>query len=114
MAKRKHRHLGDPNWRDLMAAVRTTLALWFIRQRTRRHLRNLDARLLQDVGLDEQDRARECVKWPWQGVSDDTFARKLPNENVRHFRARAQLDGTEDPDQVLRRSRTTTSMRAIS
>ena len=41
--------------------------LWLRRLRTRRALRELDARSLVDVGLTERQRQAECAKWPWQG-----------------------------------------------
>ncbi len=37
-----------------------------MRLKTRRRLRDLDARLLADVGVTEVERRRECAKWFWQ------------------------------------------------
>ncbi len=37
-----------------------------MRLKTRRRLRELDARLLADVGITEAERRRECAKWFWQ------------------------------------------------
>ncbi|MFZ5781405.1 MAG: DUF1127 domain-containing protein [Pseudomonadota bacterium] len=42
------------------------VVLWRRRRRTRRHLARLDARLLDDVGIDPKDRDREIAKWFWQ------------------------------------------------
>jgi uncharacterized protein YjiS (DUF1127 family) len=42
------------------------LARWMERGRQRRHLQNLDDRLLCDVGLTRRDVERECVKPFWQ------------------------------------------------
>jgi uncharacterized protein YjiS (DUF1127 family) len=36
------------------------------RRATRRALRQLDARALDDIGRSESDRQRECAKWFWQ------------------------------------------------
>jgi uncharacterized protein YjiS (DUF1127 family) len=41
-------------------------ALWLRRMWTRHRLAELDARQLDDVGLSELERARECAKWFWQ------------------------------------------------
>lgn len=43
-----------------------TLRTWLMRLKTRRQLRDLDARLLADVGITEAERRRECAKWFWQ------------------------------------------------
>jgi hypothetical protein len=40
--------------------------VWLRRSRTRRRLRELDARGLADVGLSESQRRCECAKWFWQ------------------------------------------------
>ncbi|MCB9948109.1 MAG: DUF1127 domain-containing protein [Rhodospirillaceae bacterium] len=40
---------------------------WWRRATTRRALRNLDARLLADIGRTEAERRRECAKRFWQG-----------------------------------------------
>jgi uncharacterized protein YjiS (DUF1127 family) len=45
---------------------RRRLALWRRRHRSRIALRYLDARELDDIGLTEAERARECKKWFWQ------------------------------------------------
>ncbi len=42
------------------------LRTWLMRLKTRRRLRDLDARLLADVGITEAERWRECAKWFWQ------------------------------------------------
>jgi uncharacterized protein YjiS (DUF1127 family) len=47
-------------------AVRATAVLWLQRMSTRHHLRELDARQLEDIGCTEQERWRECAKWFWQ------------------------------------------------
>ena len=115
-AMTQHRNFstGRLNWRGALAAAGAVLALWLRRRETRRHLRNLDSRLLSDVGLDEQDRARECAKWLWQGLPDDRDAETQTNENARSIQARVLIIEMEKPDQALRRNRTTTSTRAIS
>ena len=43
-----------------------TLGIWYRRLKTRRGLRQLDARLLDDVGISEAERRRECAKRFWQ------------------------------------------------
>ena len=40
--------------------------IWLMGLRTRRHLSDLGARLLADIGLEERDRDRECAKWFWE------------------------------------------------
>lgn len=47
---------------DLYAIVRN----WHRRARTRRDLRDLDARGLADVGLTESAQRREAARWFWQ------------------------------------------------
>ena len=47
---------------DLLA----TLFLWRRRFGTRRHLRALDRRDLDDVGINSTARRREAAKWFWQ------------------------------------------------
>lgn len=53
------------------AAIRATgllaeLGLWRRRSRTRAALRDLDDRLLRDIGLCPRARRRECAKQFWQ------------------------------------------------
>ena len=47
---------------DLLA----TLLAWRRRWLTRRHLRSLDLRELEDVGIDPAARRREVAKWFWE------------------------------------------------
>ena len=42
------------------------LRVWYLRLKTRRQLRTLDARLLDDVGISEAERQHECAKRFWQ------------------------------------------------
>jgi uncharacterized protein YjiS (DUF1127 family) len=56
----------DSDRRPLVRTVRKTLSSWFRRARTRRALAELDAHLLDDIGLDPQCRARECAKRFWE------------------------------------------------
>ncbi|MCX7297362.1 MAG: DUF1127 domain-containing protein [Hyphomicrobiales bacterium] len=112
MAKHLQPDLFD--WRRPFIAARALVALWLRRRRTRRHLRDLDAHLLSDIGIDEQARARECARWLWQGVPETDLAAAATNENASGFRGRAQFRKFENADQALRRRRTTTSTRAIS
>jgi uncharacterized protein YjiS (DUF1127 family) len=44
----------------------THLRVWVRRLRTRNQLRELDARLLQDVGITPDEQARECAKPFWK------------------------------------------------
>jgi uncharacterized protein YjiS (DUF1127 family) len=90
------------------------VALWFGRRRTHRQLRHLDFRLPADAGLDERERPRECANWRWQDVPENMDVGARSNENARRLHARVRFDETENPDQTLRRNRTTTSTRAIS
>ena len=57
-------------WRTILPnGVRASLArarIWFRRSKTRRRLRELDARALDDIGLTERQRQCECAKWFWQ------------------------------------------------
>lgn len=48
--------------RDTMTRVR----IWLRRYGTRRQLRRLAPHLLDDIGLSEAQRRRECAKWFWQ------------------------------------------------
>jgi uncharacterized protein YjiS (DUF1127 family) len=49
-------------WRTIVPVLR----LWWRRAATRRGSHELQARALQDIGLTERDRSRECGKWFWQ------------------------------------------------
>jgi uncharacterized protein YjiS (DUF1127 family) len=42
------------------------LAKWRTRSETRRHLAQLTASRLADIGYNEDQRRRECAKWFWQ------------------------------------------------
>jgi uncharacterized protein YjiS (DUF1127 family) len=53
--------LVDGILRSLMKA-----RIWSRRSKTRRHLRELDAHRLADIGLIEIERCRESAKWFWQ------------------------------------------------
>lgn len=46
--------------------VAVPLHTWLQRTRTRAVLRELDTRHLEDVGLSEIERQRECAKWFWE------------------------------------------------
>ena len=52
-------------WTFALAALQLA-GLWVRRSRTRRALRRLDARLLDDIGLGEAARAAECAKRFWE------------------------------------------------
>ena len=55
-------------WLDaLWRAFAATLSIWIRRATTRRALRELDHRLLADIGRTEHERRRECAKWFWRG-----------------------------------------------
>ena len=47
-------------------SILNTVERWQIRSRTRRHLRELDDRLLSDVGLDRDTAKQEARKHYWQ------------------------------------------------
>src|SRR5262245_32157953 len=57
-------------WRTIPAkgnrASPAATRVWFRRCKTRRRLRELGARELDDIGLTESQRRRECTKWFWQ------------------------------------------------
>lgn len=40
--------------------------LWWHRHRTRRHLAEMDAHMLKDIGVSRVDARREARKWFWQ------------------------------------------------
>jgi uncharacterized protein YjiS (DUF1127 family) len=52
--------------RPIITVITAAMKIWLRRARTRRHLCNLDARRLHDVGISKQARERECAKWFWQ------------------------------------------------
>jgi uncharacterized protein YjiS (DUF1127 family) len=52
--------------RRFMPMARAFVAIWRTRMSTRAALRELDARLLADIGRTETERRRECAKWFWQ------------------------------------------------
>ena len=47
-------------------ALLVTLFVWRHRAVTRRHLRSLDRRELEDVGIDPAARQHEVAKWFWE------------------------------------------------
>ena len=49
---------------------------WSRRSATRRRLRDLDARDLDDIGVTECQRRRECARWFWQGGGQYAVAAK--------------------------------------
>jgi uncharacterized protein YjiS (DUF1127 family) len=51
-----------PLWFSLLAP----LIIWHHRHCTRRQLRELDSRQLEDVGIDPSARRTEIAKWFWQ------------------------------------------------
>jgi uncharacterized protein YjiS (DUF1127 family) len=57
-------------WQAVLAkAIRASTAIaliWLMRIRTRQRLRELDTRQLDDVGLTELRRRRECMKRFWR------------------------------------------------
>jgi uncharacterized protein YjiS (DUF1127 family) len=61
--------MSDLTQFSLITPRRVSLAIlrtWHRRFKTRRQLRKLDARLLDDVGLSEAERRHECAKWFWR------------------------------------------------
>jgi uncharacterized protein YjiS (DUF1127 family) len=54
-----------------LLTVIMTIGIWLRRGRTRRQLRDLDARELLDIGVSESQRDRECARWLWQGSDGD-------------------------------------------
>jgi len=57
-------------WQTAVAnGIRANLAkarIWLVRAKTRGRLHELDTRELEDIGLTEGQRGRECAKWFWQ------------------------------------------------
>ncbi|HEY6982434.1 DUF1127 domain-containing protein [Reyranella sp.] len=51
----------------LWPSIRSTLALWCERSRSRRHLAMLDDRRLVDIGISRAEQWLECRKRFWQG-----------------------------------------------
>lgn len=60
------RHAPSPLAEACRAAATRPL-LWLHRVRSRRRLRDLDARALEDIGLSEDQRRIACARWFWQG-----------------------------------------------
>jgi uncharacterized protein YjiS (DUF1127 family) len=58
---------GLLNRRAAPSRILAVPCLWLMRSRTRRQLRDLDERLLVDIGRLEVERRVECAKWFWQG-----------------------------------------------
>ncbi|MBI3451807.1 MAG: DUF1127 domain-containing protein [Rhodospirillales bacterium] len=54
-------------YEPVIRAAYAKAAIWLRRLRTRRRLRELEPRLMADVGITEAERRRECAKWFWQG-----------------------------------------------
>jgi uncharacterized protein YjiS (DUF1127 family) len=61
VAMQARQPMNSASWRTTVSVLR----LWRQRATTRRSLRHLNARELEDVGLLERDRAAECAKWFW-------------------------------------------------
>jgi uncharacterized protein YjiS (DUF1127 family) len=58
--------------RRFMPMARAIVAIWRRRMSTRAALRELEPRLLADIGRTEKERRRECAKW---------FCNKTPRKN---------------------------------
>lgn len=50
----------------LVGALAAMVTHWLRRSRSRGHLAGLDARLLDDIGIDRAKARREAGKFPWQ------------------------------------------------
>jgi uncharacterized protein YjiS (DUF1127 family) len=50
----------------LLVSGVATMMVWYERSRQRRHLAQLDERMLRDIGLSRGDVEREIQKRPWQ------------------------------------------------
>lgn len=55
-----------PSPLDVLRGAFRTLSLWTLRWQDRRHLRELDERMLRDVGLSREDVEREAGKPFWR------------------------------------------------
>ena len=55
-----------PPVQEWRIALLVTLIVWRHRFVTRRHLRSLDRRELDDVGIDPAARQHEVAKWFWE------------------------------------------------
>ena len=55
-----------PPFQEWGIALLVTLIVWRHRSVTRRHLRSLDRRELEDVGIDPAARQHEVAKWFWE------------------------------------------------
>ena len=55
-----------PPFQEWGSALLVTLIVWRHRFVTRRHLRSLDRRELEDVGIDPAARQHEVAKWFWE------------------------------------------------
>lgn len=49
----------------LLRVLLNRLGDWYVCARSRRHLAELDGRMLKDIGLSESDRRRECARPFW-------------------------------------------------
>jgi uncharacterized protein YjiS (DUF1127 family) len=54
------------NMVKLLVSAVATMMVWYERSRQRRHLAQLDERMLRDIGLNRGDVEREIQKRPWQ------------------------------------------------
>ncbi|MHC8508200.1 MAG: DUF1127 domain-containing protein [Rhodospirillales bacterium] len=60
------RGANPPRGTNLLWAAAAVLRVWFARASQRRALHELDARLLDDIGVSREAAARESIKHFWQ------------------------------------------------
>jgi uncharacterized protein YjiS (DUF1127 family) len=72
-SQRSHAAARFAGTADLPGRVAAWLGACLERARQRRQLADLDDGLLKDIGLSRADVARECGRWPWDGLPTPTL-----------------------------------------
>ncbi|WP_419832622.1 DUF1127 domain-containing protein [Endozoicomonas atrinae] len=52
--------------KKIVGKLKSVIITWKVRAQSRKHLAEMDSRLLNDIGLTEADRSQEVIKPFWQ------------------------------------------------
>ena len=73
LSRRSRTATGFAGTADSLRRVAAWLGACLERSHQRRRLADLDDGLLKEIGLSRADVARECGRWPWDGLPTPTL-----------------------------------------